>query len=353
MKKLFCAVLAAVMLLGATGPAWAAGEQEAWDAYCAFEDLKPLTNPEVRNQGGFTFLLGKFLLDLDNDGVPELVTRHGRERFSPTYGVEEDECVVVWRYSGGSVERLTGYPASAQWDGDTADTLYTSMGGSGGTFCAIVAFPDGTYGLRSRTSNYGYSKERTAALVGGKLQATDKAGTEIFLLGSANSFPAERIFPTPKKPEAPQQMAYERSNLMTISSESEHRMWQVRFKTYAVPEGIGETNYIRVRDLAQALKDSNAAFEVTWDGAVNLLPGQTYTTLGSEGEAPFSGAMPYGVPAEDTLVNGEKREMACIRLTDQGGNGYTYYKLRDLADALGFTVEWDATMVPPTTIHIP
>ena len=29
-------------------------------------------------------------------------------------------------------------------------------------------------------------------------------------------------------------------------------------------------------------------------------------------------------------------------LTDDSGDGYTYYKLRDLGAALGFTVDWSA-----------
>lgn len=326
---------------------------EAWDAYRAFEDLRPMTDPEIRMQGSFTFLLGRFLLDFDGDGVPELVTRHGKEQFSPSYAVSEDECIVIWRYNGASVERLTNYPASAQWDGATADTLYTSIGGSGGTFCAIVAFSDGTYGLRSRTQNYGYSQERTAALVNGKLQPTNENGTEIFLLGSSNSFPAERIFPTPTKPEETKPVAYDRDQVMTIHSQSTDRSWTVRFQTYAIVEGSGETNYIRVRDLAMELGDTSAAFEVTWDGAVNLHPGQTYTPLGSEGDPPFSGPKTYTVPQGGTLVDGEKYDLSSILLQDDAGNGYTYYKLRDLADALGFTVEWDPLLDIPITLHIP
>lgn len=34
--------------------------------------------------------------------------------------------------------------------------------------------------------------------------------------------------------------------------------------------------------------------------------------------------------------------MDAILLTDDAGSGYTYFKLRDLGEALGFTVDWSA-----------
>lgn len=351
MKKLVCFVLTAGLLLGlCAAPALAANEGKAWDAYCAFLGLEPYANPEVRARGQFNFLLGWFLLDMDGDGVPEMITRHGQDIYSPYYHVSEDECISVWRYNGVSAERLSGYPATAQWDGDTADSLYTSIGASGGTFGAIVIFEDGTYGLYSRTSNYGYEKERIVALVNGKFQPTDKKWTKIYHLGSANTFPAEHIFPTP---EEVRPVAFERDQHIRIYSEGAHKSWDARFTTYAVKEGNGETNYIRVRDLAAELKDTPAAFEVTWNGAVNLLPGQAYTLQGTEGSIPFSGPMTYTALEGGTLVNGEGKSLSAIRIQDAAGNGYTYYKLRDLADVLGFKVTFNPYSEPFIGVSVP
>jgi len=39
-------------------------------------------------------------------------------------------------------------------------------------------------------------------------------------------------------------------------------------------------------------------------------------------------------------VNGAASNLDAIVLTDDAGGGYTYYKLRDLGQALGFNVGW-------------
>jgi hypothetical protein len=41
-------------------------------------------------------------------------------------------------------------------------------------------------------------------------------------------------------------------------------------------------------------------------------------------------------------VDGAAASLEALVLTDDSGNGYTYYKLRDLGAALGFTVDWTA-----------
>ena len=77
-------------------------------------------------------------------------------------------------------------------------------------------------------------------------------------------------------------------------------------------------------------------------GAVNIVTGQPYTPNGSEMSTPFSGDRAYTVPTSETKVNGSAAALESIVLTDDSGNGYTYYKLRDLGTALGFTVDWSA-----------
>ena len=60
------------------------------------------------------------------------------------------------------------------------------------------------------------------------------------------------------------------------------------------------------------------------------------------------GAVPGGEcflllsPQAAVLVDGAEAGMEAITLTDDAGNGYTYFKLRDLGAALGFNVTWDA-----------
>lgn len=117
----------------------------------------------------------------------------------------------------------------------------------------------------------------------------------------------------------------------------------VTFEAYALKDASGnDTNYIKLRDVASVLNGTPAQFEVGWDGAVNILTGQAYTPNGSEMSTPYSGNRAYETAAAETKVNGKAAALEAILIQDDAGNGYTYYKLRDLGAALGFTVDWSA-----------
>ena len=116
----------------------------------------------------------------------------------------------------------------------------------------------------------------------------------------------------------------------------------VELQAYALKDANGNsTNYVKLRDVANVLNGSKAQFQVGWDGNVNILTGQSYTPNGSEMKTPFSGNRDYTVPTSATNVNGARSELSAITLTDDNGNGYTYYKLRDLGKELGFNVGWN------------
>ena len=57
---------------------------------------------------------------------------------------------------------------------------------------------------------------------------------------------------------------------------------------------------------------------------------------------PFSGNRAYQTSRSAVTVDGKSVDLDAILLTDDAGNGYTYFKLRDLGAALGFNVTWDA-----------
>ena len=121
----------------------------------------------------------------------------------------------------------------------------------------------------------------------------------------------------------------------------------VTFKTYAVvvpTQGGGtlETNYVKLRDVAYAMNGTAAQFNVDWDGDVLIVPHSAYTPNGSEMSTPFTGDRAYKKAASATRVNGEAVPFSAILLTDNQGGGYTYYKLRDLGQVLGFDVSWSA-----------
>ncbi len=118
----------------------------------------------------------------------------------------------------------------------------------------------------------------------------------------------------------------------------------VTFETYALLDANGfQTNYAKLRDVAHVLNGTPAQFAVDWSerGGIAVTTGQRYTDDGTEMTTPYSGDRACQVLNEFTTVNGEKRSMSAIRLFDDNGNGYTYYKLRDLGAWLGFQVDWD------------
>ena len=142
--------------------------------------------------------------------------------------------------------------------------------------------------------------------------------------------------PTPV-PETPKNLAYASTQTVTVDGNA------VEFQMYALKDANGnDTNYVKLRDVAATLNGTPAQFEVSWDGAVNIVTGQPYTPNGSEMSTPFTGDRAYTVPTSETKVNGSTAALESIVLTDDSGNGYTYYKLRDLGTALGFTVDWSA-----------
>lgn len=116
----------------------------------------------------------------------------------------------------------------------------------------------------------------------------------------------------------------------------------VEFQMYAIKDADGnDTNYVKVRDVALALDGTAAQFNVGWDGNVNLERGKAYTARnGQENNTPYSGDQPFTCATSATNVDGERADLTAFVITDADGSGSTYYKLRDLGAALGFTVDW-------------
>lgn len=115
----------------------------------------------------------------------------------------------------------------------------------------------------------------------------------------------------------------------------------VTLQTYALPgSNGGETNYVRLRDIASLLNGTSAQFGVDWDGDVIIVPDEAYKSNGTELKAPFSGDRHYQKADAKTVIYGESIPFTAILLTDDQGGGYTYYKLRDLGKVLNFNVGW-------------
>ena len=113
------------------------------------------------------------------------------------------------------------------------------------------------------------------------------------------------------------------------------------FRTYAVvADNGGETNYVKLRDVAYALSGTKVQFNVDWDGDVIIVPETPYKANGSEMSTPFSGDRSYTKATSATKIYDKSVPFSAIVLTDDQGGDYTYYKLRDLGQVLGFNVSW-------------
>lgn len=120
---------------------------------------------------------------------------------------------------------------------------------------------------------------------------------------------------------------------------------KMTFQMYALRDAGGnDTNYVKLRDVAFALTGTDARFNVEWSAqrGIYVTPGLAYILVGGEMDTPFSGDRPYTRMDEPTDIDGKAVDLQAFTLTDDAGNGYTYYKLRDLGQALGFHVGWSA-----------
>lgn len=105
---------------------------------------------------------------------------------------------------------------------------------------------------------------------------------------------------------------------------------------------IQGNNYFKLRDVAAALNGTLKQFEVTWDGAkkaVNLLPIESYTSVGGE---LIAGA---GSPVKQALASSAKIYCDGVEVSLKAYNieGNNYVKLRDLAALLDFGVGYEAS----------
>lgn len=117
----------------------------------------------------------------------------------------------------------------------------------------------------------------------------------------------------------------------------------VEFQMYALVDENGNgTNYIKLRDMACYLNGTRAQFSVDWSAAqgISLTTGKPYTPNGSELSTPFSGNRAYKAGTGKTTINSAAYSIPTIILADDNGGAYTYYKLRDMGQYLGFNVSY-------------
>lgn len=103
---------------------------------------------------------------------------------------------------------------------------------------------------------------------------------------------------------------------------------------------IADNNYFKIRDLASVLSGTDRQFEVSWDAAnqsIQLTSGIPYTPVGNELTKGTGQNQNAKVSNAKITLNGASLTLMAYEI-----NGNTYFKLRDLGEALGFVVDWDS-----------
>lgn len=111
--------------------------------------------------------------------------------------------------------------------------------------------------------------------------------------------------------------------------------------TLKAPNG-GDVTYVKLRDVAALLDGTAAQFNVDWrSGAIYVDTGKPYTTKnGTELKAITGADGSYKWNTAPVLFDGTTKALEGIVITDGTGGGHTFFKLRDLGAAIGFTVDW-------------
>lgn len=116
----------------------------------------------------------------------------------------------------------------------------------------------------------------------------------------------------------------------------------LNFSMYTLYDAAGNaTNYVKLRDVAWAMQYTTRPFDVDYDGSTVVTTGVRYTTQGGEMAVlgPVASAQVYTAAL---TVDGVGVQKEAILVKAQGEkDGHFYYKLRDLGEAIGFTVGWD------------
>ncbi|MCI8404189.1 MAG: hypothetical protein HFE49_04730 [Clostridia bacterium] len=101
---------------------------------------------------------------------------------------------------------------------------------------------------------------------------------------------------------------------------------------------VNDSNYYKIRDIAMILRNTSSHFEVAWDenlNGISISKDFNYTVVGGE-LSDDGAALNVSQNSAPVYVDGEEMDFLSYNI-----NGNTYFKIRDIADMVGFSVEWD------------
>jgi hypothetical protein len=103
---------------------------------------------------------------------------------------------------------------------------------------------------------------------------------------------------------------------------------------------VNYSNYYKIRDIAMVLRSTGSRFNVGWDssrGAVTVDTGSKYEIVGGELEkSVISTTNDIEENTAPIYVDGAEKNVKCYNIS-----GNNYFKIRDMADMIGFDVNWN------------
>lgn len=101
---------------------------------------------------------------------------------------------------------------------------------------------------------------------------------------------------------------------------------------------IKGNNYIKLRDVAAALDNTDSKFEVDYqNGIIYITTGKNYTYQGGELTKGQYIYVTANKSSQELMINNQYKPLATYNIF-----GYNYFRLRDLGLALNFEVDFDA-----------
>ncbi|MCL2365663.1 MAG: serine hydrolase [Oscillospiraceae bacterium] len=97
-------------------------------------------------------------------------------------------------------------------------------------------------------------------------------------------------------------------------------------------------HYFKLRDIAYLLNGTERQFEVAWNAsanAIHLIGGMHYTSDGTELSLAVPGARPFRTTPSRLYWNGASHAVDAYLI-----DGFNFFRLRTLADLIGFEVNW-------------
>lgn len=102
---------------------------------------------------------------------------------------------------------------------------------------------------------------------------------------------------------------------------------------------VNDSNYFKVRDIAMLVRNTAARFNVEWNSeleAIELWTGTDYAVIGGELSGEIEQDMDVVENSTPIYVDAHQRAITAYNI-----NGSSYFKIRDIGDAVGFDVLWN------------